>query len=409
MAEAGGFGFSIERSTDGGLTWQQIGEVGATATSFTDSTYVSGRFYSYRVRAKGQIASISQSSNQISSKGTDPTTTDSDGDGVIDDVEAQRHSNPDSIDTDGDGVPDGEDGAPTDPSRWAKPIERRYAVIDLGTLPGSPGSSALAINNLGHVLCSADPYGRYFLWQGGRRTQLSGNFTPYGLNDRDIVVGDTTYFYAPYSQIVTNGAYWSNGQLIRLPQVMVGSPGYPKHQTYTSVGHAINNADEIVGWSSPDGSSLFATKWIAGGAGAALPAPNSFKVWPFAIGDSGAVLDAVETGSGYDVDLLPGTRLVASRDANATVNGYRINSAGVIVSRGRQIWPQGATGATAQDINSLLAPESATTVPLESPAIRLIGTNLPRKAAPANARRSPARSTQGRAPAPPVCLRPPGP
>src|SRR5438270_1008510 len=227
MSQAGGFGFSIERSTDGGLTWQQIGEVGATTTSFTDSTYVSGRFYSYRVRAKGQIASISQSSNQISSKGTDPTTTDSDGDGVIDNVEAQRHSNPDSIDTDGDGVPDGEDGAPTDPNRWAKPIERRYAVIDLGTIPGSAGSSAFAINNLGHVLCSADSYGRYFLWQGGRRTQLSGNFTPYGLNDRDIVVGDTTYFYAPYSQIVTNGAYWSNGQLTRLPQVLVGSPGYP--------------------------------------------------------------------------------------------------------------------------------------------------------------------------------------
>src|SRR5205807_8751031 len=169
-------------------------------------------------------------------------------------------------------------------------------------------------------------------------------------------------FYAPYSQMVTNGAYWSNGQLIRLPQVMVGYPGYPKYQTYTSAGHAINNADEIVGWSSPDGSSLFATKWIAGGAGAALPAPLSFKVWPFAISDSGAVLAAVETGSGYDVDLLPGTRLVASRDANATVNGYRINSAGVIVSRGRQIWPQGATGGAAQDINSLLAPESATTI-----------------------------------------------
>jgi hypothetical protein len=70
----------------------------------------------------------------------------------------------------------------------------------------------------------------------------------------------------------------------------------------------------------------------------------------------------VQANSGFDIDLLPATRLVASRDANANVNGYRINSAGVIVSRGRQIWPQGATGGTPQDINSLLAPESATTI-----------------------------------------------
>ncbi|MEY2512496.1 MAG: large repetitive protein [Verrucomicrobiota bacterium] len=360
MAPSGGPGFGIERSTDGGLTWQRIGTVGGDVTSFSDRTYSSGTFYAYRVQALGQNTALAFS-NQISSKGTDPTIADSDGDGVVDSREAQLHSNPDSKDSDGDGVLDNEDGAPSDPTRWAKPIERQYAVIDLGALPGSPGSSPLGINNLGHVLCAADPYGRYFLWQSGRRTELPGNFTPAGLNDT-LVVGDTTYFYTPYSHTVTNGAYWSGGQVIRLPQLMVGYPGYPLYQTYTSSVRAVNNAGEIVGWSSPDESSLFATKWVAGGAGTALPARLSFKVWPFAISDSGAVLAAAQTDSGYDIDLLPSTRLATSRDANATSNGYGINSAGVIVSRGRQIWPQGAAGKAPQDINSLLAPESATTI-----------------------------------------------
>jgi Big-like domain-containing protein/nidogen-like/alpha/beta hydrolase family protein DUF900/thrombospondin type 3 repeat protein len=354
--------YLIERSTDGGLTWQQIGEVTGASTSFVDSSYRSGTFYSYRVRAKGETGSVSDASGQISSKGTNPTTTDSDGDGVLDNLEAQRHSNPDSKDSDGDGVPDDKDGAPSDPSRWAKAIERQYAVVDLGTLPRSPGTSPLAINNRGHVLCAADPYGRYFLWQNGRRTALPGNFTPYGLSDSDTIVGDTTYFYSPLSRIVTNGAYWNNGQLMRLPQLTVGYPGYPKFPTYTSSAAAINNRDEIAGWSSADGSSLFATKWVAGGAGIALDAPISFKIWPFAISDSGAVLATAQTDSGYDVDLLPATRLVSSRDVGGASNGYRINSSGVIVSRGRQIWLQGEAGGASHDVNSLLAPESATTV-----------------------------------------------
>jgi N-acetylmuramoyl-L-alanine amidase len=360
MAEADGSGFTVERSTDGGLTWQQIGEVSGATTSFTDSAYASGKFYSYRVRAKGQTGSISEPSDQISSRGTDPTIADSDGDGVVDNREAQLHSNPDSKDTDGDDVPDSEDGAPLDPTRWAKPIQRQYAVIDLGALPGSPGSWPLAINNHGHVLCAADPYGRYFLWQNGRRTELPGTFTPYGLNDSDMVVGDTTYFFPPYSQMELTGAYWNNGQVIRLAQLTVGYPGYPQYQTYTSSARAINNAGEIVGWSSPDGSSLFATKW-AGGGGTVIPAPNSNKVRPFAISDSGAVLGTVETNSGYDIDLFPATRLGAERYQDGGIEGYRINSAGVIVNRQRQIWP-GGVGVASQNINALLAPESATTI-----------------------------------------------
>ncbi len=358
----GASSYIIERSTDGGLTWQKIGEVNGATTSFTDSTYAAGTFYSYRVRAKGQGTSMSDPSTQVSSKGTNPAIADSDGDGIVDNLEAQHHSNLDGNDTDGDGVPDGEDGAPSDPTRWAKPIERQYAVIDLGVLPGTDDSWPVALNNAGHVLCGSGNYGRYFIWVNGEQRQLPRNFEPHDLNDSDIVVGDTTYFYSPYSEIVTNGAYWINGQLIRLPQLMVGH-GSLKEQTYTSSVRAINNANEIIGWSSSNPESgLFATKWVAGGAGIQLPAPLSSRVWPFAISDSGNVLAAAETGYGYDVYSLPSTRLVTSRDPGATSNGYRINSAGVIVSRGRQIWPQGATGGAAQDINSLLASEIATTL-----------------------------------------------
>ncbi|MFN2621831.1 MAG: Ig-like domain-containing protein, partial [Chthoniobacterales bacterium] len=355
----GATAYTIERSTDGGLTWQLIGEVNGATTSFLDSSYRSGTFYSYRVRAKGETGSISEAPSQISSKGTDPTITDSDGDGIPDNLEAQRHSNPDSKDTDGDGVPDGDDGAPADPTRWAKAIERQYAVIDLGTLPGSPGSQALAINNLGHVLCLADPYGRYFLWQDGRRTALPGNFTPYGLSDSDTIVGDTTYFYPPYSKMEGTGAYWTNGQLVPLPQATADWPDGPRYPAIVSSARAINNADEIVGWSTWDGSGLHATKWIAGGPANLIPGISAYKVRPFDISDSGAVLASAEINSGYEIDLLPSTRLGVSSDPFVSFEGFHINKAGVIISRRAQIWPDSAGGV---NLNTLLAPGTATTV-----------------------------------------------
>ena len=356
----GASSYIIERSIDGGLTWQKIGEVNGATTSFTDSAYASGTFYSYRVRAKGPTAAISEPSTQISSKGTNPATADSDGDGVVDNIEAQHRSNLDSKDSDGDGVPDGDDGAPSDPTRWAKPIERHYAVIDLGVLPGTTESSARALNNAGHVLCNSNDYYRNFVWINGELRQLPRNLEPYGIGDSDIVVGNTTYFYSPLSRIVTNGAYWSNGQLFRLPQVMVGRPGFPNSQTYTSSAAAINNVDEIVGWSSPDGTTLYPTKWTAGGVGTALEGPSP-RVFPIALSDSGIVLATIETFLGSDVYLLPATRLGSSRDFGPPSNGHPINSAGVIVGGGRHIW-LGAASSPPQDINSMQAPESATTI-----------------------------------------------
>ena len=142
---------------------------------------------------------------------------------------------------------------------------------------------------------------------------------------------------------------------------MVGYPGYPQYQTYTSSARAINNGGEIVGWSSPDGSSLFATKWVVGGGGTVIPAPNSSKVRPFGISDSGAVLGTVETNSGYDVDLFPATRLGTAGGSDAAYEHYRINSSGVIINLQRQIWAQGGA-AGSQNVNALLAPETATTI-----------------------------------------------
>ncbi len=44
-------GFKVERSTDGGASWSQVGTVGANATGVTVGGLSSNRTYHFRVRA----------------------------------------------------------------------------------------------------------------------------------------------------------------------------------------------------------------------------------------------------------------------------------------------------------------------------------------------------------------------
>jgi hypothetical protein len=44
-------GFLVERSTNGGRSWTQIGQVCANVTSFTDTSVTKNKTYCYRVRA----------------------------------------------------------------------------------------------------------------------------------------------------------------------------------------------------------------------------------------------------------------------------------------------------------------------------------------------------------------------
>jgi hypothetical protein len=365
--------YIIERSVDGGLTWRNIGEVNGSTRSFTDSSYVSGTFYSYRVRAKNQAASISQPSSQISSRGTDPTITDSDGDGVVDNREAQLHSDPNSKDTDGDGVPDGEDGAPTDPTRWAKPIERHYAVIDLGMLPGSTGNRPIAINNAGHVLCKADEFGRNFIWADGQRKQFPGNFEPEVLNDNDVVGGSILVFDPIHFNNAPHAGYWAAGQTHRLGERFTVF-GFAQFAAGSSTVLAINNGGEMAGWSS-DGTS-FATHWTLNGAASWIPSGQRFGpaagfylgAQALAINNIGAILGhawgwtPVQSFT-YDLVVFPQTR-IASFDPFKVSEVHSMNDAGTILRDSGvsiRLWTNGSSGS-GQDINAFLPSASATTL-----------------------------------------------
>jgi hypothetical protein len=48
-------GYKIYRSSDGGTTWTLVGQVGANATSFTDTSVVRKKTYKYRVQAYNDI------------------------------------------------------------------------------------------------------------------------------------------------------------------------------------------------------------------------------------------------------------------------------------------------------------------------------------------------------------------
>ena len=101
--------FAVERSDNGASTWNQIATVLSNSTSFTDSTPMSGMFFIYRVRAEN-AAGQSEPSNVVSEYGTDPETSDQDGDGMPDAWELRNGLNPDdpsdaNEDLDRDGYP----------------------------------------------------------------------------------------------------------------------------------------------------------------------------------------------------------------------------------------------------------------------------------------------------------------
>ena len=85
--------FVLERSENGGTTWSSIATVPPDTTSFTDSSLLNGGYFVYRVKAEN-AAGQSAPSNVISAYGTDPETSDQDGDGMTDAWELRNGLNP---------------------------------------------------------------------------------------------------------------------------------------------------------------------------------------------------------------------------------------------------------------------------------------------------------------------------
>jgi probable HAF family extracellular repeat protein len=124
-------------------------------------------------------------------------------------------------------------------------------VTDLGTLGGD--SSASAINDLGQVVgysITAEGAAHAFLWQSGAMTDLGtlsttgGDSYATGINNLGQVVGySTTDFIDDFGITGPHAFVWQDGQMTDL------------HFSLTIIAHesyamGINNAGQVVGWSS---------------------------------------------------------------------------------------------------------------------------------------------------------------
>ena len=94
----------------------------ATAATFTvGSATIVGHNGQFRVVVQDALGN-SVTSNAVTVLVIDPSSTDSDGDGIDDATEVELGTDPSMADTDGDGVPDGEEvsagTSPTDPNDY---------------------------------------------------------------------------------------------------------------------------------------------------------------------------------------------------------------------------------------------------------------------------------------------------
>jgi phospholipase C len=166
-----------------------------------------------------------------------------------------------------------------------------YSVIDLGTLPGGTGSTAVAINNNGQVVGYADTSNAIthaFLYSGGKMIDLGtlgGSFSSAsGINDNGQVVGtSTTTRYASH-------VFLSSGSGMSDLGTFAGSPVSPT---------AINNSGEIVGYY---GGPYKPTAVVYRNGGWTNILSPLFSYYSYAYGINNAdqiVLDEVSPSNGY--------------------------------------------------------------------------------------------------------------
>jgi len=137
-------------------------------------------------------------------------------------------------------------GTPVQPqTSTITPSTGAYTIVDLGALPGSPSSSAAAINATGDVVGSSGPGGgQVFLYTGGALRDLGTlgglNAGAAAINDADQVVGIITPRQGPpHAYVYARGS---------VKNVGVGGA------EVTSYATAINDAGQIVGvFSSANG------------------------------------------------------------------------------------------------------------------------------------------------------------
>lgn len=124
--------------------------------------------------------------------GTDPTTLDSDGDGLTDAEEKEIGTNPmpGGEDTDGDGVSDGEDGwaGGTDLEVEALRAPIRLPKVNYAIITIAENATAIHVNEKGEMLIQTS--GTFSLWSDAKMTPLPNNVSSViGLTNEGAVLG----------------------------------------------------------------------------------------------------------------------------------------------------------------------------------------------------------------------------
>jgi probable HAF family extracellular repeat protein len=226
-----------------------------------------------------------------------------------------------------------------------------------------------SINNLGQVAGAQDVVysgnigGRHaVVWSGNKTTELTTGTTAdayshaYGLNNKGGVVGES--YYSASGQ--THATLWNGGQTTDLGALS---------STGRSTAMAVNDKNQIAGYSGVASGQIHATTWI-GNQMTDLGTLGGLNSFAYAINNAGLVAGisniaytdfnyqhAVVWNGTYAIDLTPTVELGGGSRADA------INSYGQVVGA---VWnadyQQHATlwnGTTAIDLNSQLAAEDA--------------------------------------------------
>jgi probable HAF family extracellular repeat protein len=179
---------------------------------------------------------------------------------------------------------------------------------DLGVLPGTTNSWAHSINDDGQVVGLSDWHG--FIYSNGAMTDLSDNLVPYRINNKGHFVGTTR-------PTISRAFLYINGQVVDLGAL----PG-----DQYSVALAINNKDQVTGYSAPmadprqpDDAFLYSDGIMTGLgylAGTATSRGVGINDLGHVVGNSGNHAFVFKDGRFIDIGSLANANYAFAKDIN---------------------------------------------------------------------------------------------
>ncbi|MFN7944303.1 MAG: hypothetical protein U0Z53_03050 [Blastocatellia bacterium] len=239
------------------------------------------------------------------------------------------------------------------------------SLHDLGTLPGTVESNAVAINDAGQIAGVSYTFGEMtphaFLWQNGTLTRL-GDFEPRAINQSGAIAGTMTI--SSNGEWISHACLWRNGTLTDL-----GTLG-GSHSS--AVG--LNDQGAVVGVSATAGDTAMHAFIWRNGVMTDLGTLGGASSQAYAINNNGWIVGYADTGSNQSHAFLckltqsgaPGPVIDSGSPGTGFGYLYSINSAGQAVGLGGKpfLWQNGVV----TDLN-LLVPQNSDWIPASATAI----------------------------------------